>query len=77
MRSYAVDAGCAATHRLDERGARTVDLARTRVAAQLPHGLGDLGESGGPDVEQLAQDVYAEILKMIEMTRERSGEPWQ
>ena len=30
-----------------------------------------------PDVAKLAQDVYAEVLKLIETARERSGDPYQ
>lgn len=35
------------------------------------------GEDKKPDVNKLAQDVYAEVLKLIDSARERSGDPYQ
>jgi len=35
------------------------------------------GEEKKPDVNKLAQEVYAEVLKLIDSARERSGDPYQ
>jgi hypothetical protein len=40
-------------------------------------GKGHKGDDHQPDVGKLAQDVYAEVLKLIETARERSGDPYQ
>ena len=30
-----------------------------------------------PDIDKIAQDVYEQICRMLEIARERSGDPWQ
>ena len=37
----------------------------------------DKGAAKKPDVHALAQEVYAEVMKLIESARERSGDPYQ
>jgi hypothetical protein len=34
------------------------------------------GEAEKPDIEKISAEVYAEILKLIDIARERSGDPW-
>ena len=29
-----------------------------------------------PDIDKIAADVYAEVLRLIDIARERSGDPW-
>jgi hypothetical protein len=38
------------------------------------------GAAGGgpkPDVDKLALEVYEEVLRLIDIARERSGDPYQ
>ena len=30
-----------------------------------------------PDIEELAQEVYETVMRMIDLARERNGDPWQ
>jgi ribosomal protein S25 len=47
-------------------------------AGHAHHGAGKgKGEDKKPDVHKLAEEVYAEILKLIDTARERSGDPYQ
>ncbi|MCE9577713.1 MAG: hypothetical protein K8W52_31480, partial [Deltaproteobacteria bacterium] len=51
------------------------------TAPASPSGAGGQSASGGggekPDVDGLAQKVYSEILKLIDIERERNGEPYR
>jgi hypothetical protein len=57
--------------------------AATRGSSPTPAAPAEGAAAGGaaqdnklkPDIEQLAQDVYAEVVKMFEMMRARNGEP--
>jgi hypothetical protein len=34
------------------------------------------GGGGQPNIDKIAQDVYEEIVRMLAIARERSGDPW-
>ena len=44
--------------------------------ANAPPGQGGSEQGEAPNIEKIAADVYAEILKLIDIARERSGDPW-
>jgi hypothetical protein len=44
--------------------------------ASAPPGEGGAAQGEAPNIEKIAADVYAEILKLIDIARERSGDPW-
>ena len=39
-------------------------------------GAGSAEHGEKPDVDKIAAEVYGEILKLLEVARERSGDPW-
>ncbi len=48
-------------------------------APSQPSGTGgqaDAQQGAQPDIEKIAQQVYGEIMKLIDIARERSGDPW-
>ena len=44
--------------------------------SQAPAGEGGAAQGDKPDIDKIAADVYAEILRLIDVARERSGDPW-
>lgn len=40
-------------------------------------GVENEGAQAAPDVEAMAQEVYTEIVRLMEVSRERNGEPWR
>lgn len=40
-------------------------------------GVENEGAQAAPDVEAMALEVYAEIVRLMEISRERNGEPWR
>jgi hypothetical protein len=55
--------------------ARTVSIDAVPTPPPSPAGAQE-GALPPPDVEQIAREVYAQIIRMIEVARERSGDPW-
>jgi hypothetical protein len=44
--------------------------------AAAPTGASGAEQGEKPDIDKLASEVYAEILRLLEVARERSGDPW-
>lgn len=57
--------------------ARREDGASVASVATRPSLSGGDGEQVSPDVDKLAREIYEEIRLMIDVARERSGDPWQ
>lgn len=47
------------------------------AAPAAPGGVENEGAQATPDVEALALEVYSEICRLMEISRERNGEPWR
>jgi hypothetical protein len=54
---------------------RTADSPAAPAASM---GAASPGEGGkeAPDVEALAQEIFAEVCRMFEIVKERNGDPW-
>jgi hypothetical protein len=44
--------------------------------AQAPTGASGAEQGEKPDIDKIAAEVYAEILRLIDVARERNGDPW-
>ena len=51
--------------------------ASPAAAPASPGGAHNDGAAATPDVEAMAMEVYAEICRLMEISRERNGEPWR
>jgi len=60
--------------------------ASRKTAAQAPSqaSVGGAGaaptepaDAPAPDIDELAQEVYEEVCRLLAIARERSGDPWQ
>ena len=45
-------------------------------ASPAPGGASAAEQGEKPDIEKIAAEVYAEIVRLLEVARERSGDPW-
>ena len=51
--------------------------ASPAAAPASPGGAENDEAAATPDVEAMAMEVYAEICRLMEVSRERNGEPWR
>lgn len=55
--------------------ARTADSPAAPLNSSSPS-QGSDGAKESPDVEALAQEIFAEVCRMFEIVKERNGDPW-
>jgi hypothetical protein len=56
---------------------RSVSAPPVQVSSQTAGAGTSVDAPPSPDIDELAQEVYEEIMRMLEIARERNGDPWQ
>ena len=76
----AVDAGDTAAHRLHQSHPGAGDLPSARLAAQLPHDLGDLGApdtDAGDEAEERISSLSEQLQEQADVVEDAVGEETQ
>ena len=63
--------------------AQRADRPVTQAESTTPSGAAGSPSEGGQeaesaqDIDKIAQEVFEQVCRMLEVARERSGDPWQ